>query len=108
MDNSDGVQTDRQLRIRDLRMKKPRVDIEASVRAAGGNPEDLAWVPASEHYQLERELGTSIGTSDWISLWPAVSLPTNSTQFIGPAFHLRCTSALPPRQRECRSLYSSA
>jgi hypothetical protein len=61
MDDSDRAQTDRQFRIRDLRMKKPRAEIEASVRAAGGNPEDLAWVTASEQYQLEREFGTSIG-----------------------------------------------
>jgi hypothetical protein len=69
----------RQFLIKDLQMKKPRAALEADVKAAGGNPEDLTWVPAAQQYRLEQEFGRSIGTSEWKSLSPKV----------GPSDHLR-------------------
>lgn len=47
----------RQYLIRDLRMKKPRADLEAAIRAAGGTTDGLTWLSAAEEDKL-RQLRT--------------------------------------------------
>jgi hypothetical protein len=63
----------RRFLIRDLQMKKPRKHIENYIRAAGGDPGALTWVPAAEQYRLEQKYGRAIGHSEWKSLTPSIS-----------------------------------